>query len=99
MFSPCFRMVAEAAGREHPFSFLRPRREDLLQRSFVPRRYLLSGEAENLCVSEPARARAAGSTSSGGSITQVRTYCNSEFVRATWVCTKVNRDCTSFAIF
>src|SRR5437899_1373071 len=46
-----------------------------------------------------ARARAAGSTSSGGSITQVRTYCNSEFVRATWVCTKVNRDCTSFAIF
>src|SRR2546430_6592766 len=33
-----------------------------------------------------SRARAAGSTSSGGSITQVRTYCNSEFVRATWVC-------------
>jgi hypothetical protein len=45
------------------------------------------------------RARAAGSTSSGGSTTQVRTYCKSEFVRATCVWTKVKRDCTSFAIF
>src|SRR5437764_1812595 len=27
--------------------------EDLLQRSFVPRRDLLSSEVENLCVSEP----------------------------------------------
>jgi len=36
----------------------------------------------------PSRVpRAAGSTSSGGSTTEVRTYCNREFVRATCVST------------
>src|SRR6266568_4552381 len=45
-----------------------------------------------------ARARAAGSTSSGGSTTQVRTYCNRELVRANCVCTRVKSDCTCFPI-
>ena len=36
-----------------------------------------------------ARARAAGSTSSGGSTTQVRTYCSRELVRANCACTRV----------
>ena len=40
-------------------------------------------------------ARAAGSRSSGGSGTQVRTYCKRQFVSATCVCTSVKRDCTS----
>src|SRR6184192_4397306 len=51
-FSSCFPLVAGAAGGNDLSSLLFPTSEDLLQRSFVPRRYLLSGEAENLCVSE-----------------------------------------------
>ena len=46
-----------------------------------------------------ARARAAGSTSAGGSTTQVRTYCNRELVRANCACTRVKSDCTCFAVF
>ena len=46
-----------------------------------------------------ARARAAGSTSSGGSTRQVRTYCNRELVRANCACTRVKSDCTCFAVF
>jgi len=46
-----------------------------------------------------ARARAAGSTSSGGSTTQVRTYCNRELVRANCACARVKSDCTCFPVF
>src|SRR5438445_12340666 len=42
MSSPCFDLS----------SLLLPRSEDLLQRSFVPRRYLLPCEAKNFCISK-----------------------------------------------
>jgi hypothetical protein len=48
---------------------------------------------------EAPTQRAAGSTSSGGSTTQVRTYCRREFVRANCVCAKVKKDCSSFVTF
>src|ERR1700687_2048555 len=77
--------------RNDPSSLLFPTTEDLFQRSFVSGRYLLCSEAKNFCISL-ARARAAGRTSSGGSIMQVSTYCRREFVRANWVWARAKSD-------
>jgi len=69
--------------------------EDLFEGGFVSRCDFLTGQAEDFAYLSLARARAAGSRSSGGSGTQVRTYCKRQFVSATCVCTSVKRGCTS----
>src|SRR5207245_7930207 len=49
--SPRFRLVAR--GADGMISWLFPTSKDLLQRSLVPRCYLLPSEVENFCISMP----------------------------------------------
>ena len=73
--------------------------QHLFQSGLVSSRHLFSARRRIFAYLAFARARAAGSTSSGGSTTRVRTYCNRELVRANCACARVKSDCTCFPVF